>query len=199
MKDSYKEVPYNPEDWGPGGKKPNASPKPCEIRGPLKVHPDKAREAISLLEEFVRERAALMEDRHVHLKDTVTAIKLMDALYRFKEELAERIKSPVEKAYDKMRFTIVPEFMTDSDITTITVEDVGRCNVQDDVSVKVEDKEALKEWLIENEKEDMITESVNAQTLTAFIRQRMKAGEDTPGLEILKVTPVVRATITRSK
>lgn len=191
-------VPFDPKDWNETTDQSTKVPKGKKPSTGLKIHPNQAQEAMKVLEAYVIERAELAADRP-RLGDTVHAIQLMDSLFRFKEEIADRIKSPTEKAYDMLRFNVVPEFMTDEDITNITVDGVGRCNVQDDVQVKVEDKPKLFAWLIENEKEDMIVESVNAQTLTAFVRQRMKAGEELPDGDIIKVTPVVRAAITRSK
>lgn len=169
----------------------------------LKIYPKEAHAAVAVLEEFIRERVKLTEERH-RLADTVEAVRLMDAFKRFTEDLADRVKSPAEKAYDKMRFTVVPAFMEDAGITNITVEDVGRVNITDDISVKVEDKEGLREWLVEHEREDLITESVNAQTLAAFIRAQMRESAKSkippiiPGEHIVTVTPVTRAQIAKT-
>ena len=178
----------------PGSKDTPKEP-PKKTTG-LRVHPTQAKEAIGLLESYVKERADLAMDK-LRLGSAVDAIKLMHTLKAFTEELAERVKSPAEKAYDIIRFGVVPEMMESEDMTTVTVDEVGRCNIQDDVSVKVLDKQGLFEWLTENEKEDMITEQVNAQTLTAFIRQRLKEGLEVPPETIITVTPVVRAVITK--
>lgn len=191
--------------------KPKAAPKPVAKPVPvpkksgagLKIHPDAARAAVAVLEDFVRERAALSTDK-ARLGDTVAAVRLFDALYKFKEELAERVKTPLEKAYDTLRFGTIPEMMDSAGITNITVEGVGRCNVQDDVQLTVLEKDGLYGWLIDHELEDMVTKTVNAQTLAAFFRKRLReAGEnqeepELPSSDLVKITPVVRASITRS-
>lgn len=164
----------------------------------FKVSPQSASAAIDLLRRYVEERAALLRpDAPKLLTEAPEAVRMMDALYKFKEELAELVKSPAEKAYDTLRFSIVPGLMDGEGLTHVGVEGVGRVNLQDDVQVKVISKDGLHEWLTENDLEDMIVESVNAQTLAAFVRRRTKAAQELPGEDIISVKPVVRAVITR--
>lgn len=137
----------------------------------------------------------------------ITALKLMDQVFQHKELISDLIKSPIEKLYDIMRFTVVPEVFADNDTTTLTLEGIGRCNILDDISATVigdnkEEKEVHKqafyEWLRQNELEDIITQTVNAQTLAAFVRRQLQSKD---GLKLpydhIKVTPVTRAQITR--
>lgn len=147
--------------------------------------------------------------RNVDKKLTpMTALKLMDQVFRHKELVSEHIKSPIEKLYDIMRFTVVPEVFADNEITTLTLEGIGRCNIIDDIGVvimgdtkeeKELNKQAFYQWLRENELEDLITQTVNAQTLAAFVRRQIQSKD---GLKLpydrIKVNPVTRAQITRS-
>lgn len=174
----------------------------------LTVSPDEMKAAMRTLSLYVAERHSLVEFKKI--TDVPEAVRLMDAMFQFKEELAKMVKSPAEKVYDMIRFSMLPNIMDGEGITSMGVEDVGRVNLQDDVSVKVLDKDGLKTWLVERELEDMITEVVNAQTLAAFVRRRMKAVGEKPGDEkvqadnelptnvIIEIKPVVRAVITRS-
>lgn len=191
-----------------------AKPKPAAVKTPappkktatpkgkgLKVHPDRAHEALEVLATYVAERAELVKEK-ANFGNAVEAIKMMHALKQLAEALAERVKSPAEEAYNMMRFNHVPSFMEDEEITKISVEDIGRVNVMDDLRLSVKDKKALHDWLVENDLEDMITSSVNAQTLTAFFRGRIKEGKqqngkDLPDPKIVEVTPFVRAQITK--
>lgn len=138
----------------------------------------------------------------------MSALRLMDQVFQHKELISDMIKSPIEKLYDIMRFTVVPEVFADNDITTLTLEGIGRCNILDDISVTMvgdtkEEKEihkqAFYQWLRENELEDIITQTVNAQTLAAFVRRQIQSKD---GLRLphdhIKVNPVTRAQITRS-
>lgn len=138
----------------------------------------------------------------------MTALKLMDQVFRHKEIVSDMIKSPIEKLYDILRFTVVPEVFADNEITTLTLEGIGRCNIMDDIGVtmvgdtkdeKEVHKQAFYQWLRENELEDIITQTVNAQTLAAFVRRQLQSKD---GLKLpydhIKVNPVTRAQITRS-
>lgn len=184
------------------GSKPESPKKTAAPKGPaFKIHPDRAHEALEVLAAYVAERVDYAKKENI--ANTVEAVKVMHGFKKLAEAVGERVKSPLELAYDTMRFTIVPTFMEDEEITKITVDDVGRVSVSDDLRVTVEDKEALREWLVANELEDMITETVNTQTLTAFVRNRMKEGktQDGKGLpkdNILRVTPFTRAAITKA-
>lgn len=137
----------------------------------------------------------------------MSALRLMDLIFQHKELISDMIKSPIEKLYDIMRFTVVPEVFSDHDTTTLTLEGIGRCNIMDDISVTMngdnkEEKEAHKkafyDWLRANELEDLLTQTVNAQTLAAFVRRQIQSKD---GLKLpydhIKVTPVTRAQITR--
>lgn len=138
----------------------------------------------------------------------MAALRLMDQVFRHKELISDHVKSPIEKIYDILRFTVVPEVFTDNEVTTLTVEGIGRCNIMDDISVsmegstkeeKEEHKQAFYQWLRQNELEDLITQTVNAQTLAAFVRRQIQSKD---GLKLpydhIKVKPVSRAQITRS-
>jgi hypothetical protein len=180
----------------------------------LKVHPRQALEALKLLGQYVEERRKVVEDKKI--TDVPNAVRMMDAINIFAETVGKVVKAPAEQLYNTMRFTVVPELMDAEDIITIGVEGVGKVHLQDDISCKVEDKEKLYDWLTANGMEDLIVEQVNAQTLTASMRARMKENAATakelfeeggqidptkllamPPQELVKITPVVRAVITR--
>lgn len=127
----------------------------------------------------------------------VEAVKFMDQVYQLKEEIADLVKTPLEKLYDKLRFSVIPALMDAEEVTSLTIEGIGRVNLMDDVQTKVNNTEELQDWLVANGFEDMIKNTINAQTLNAFVRRRTKAGEQLP-LDLITVTPVTRAQITRS-
>ena len=160
--------------------------------------------------EYLRRYNEYLEGLARNEKKTLTpmsALRLMDQIFRHKELVAEHIKSPIEKLYDIMRFTVVPEVFVDNDITTLTLEGIGRCNIMDDISVVVEGgtkeekefhKQAFYQWLRENELEDLISQTVNAQTLAAFVRRQIQSKDGIPlPYDHIKVKPVTRAQITR--
>lgn len=176
-------------------KKAAPPPPPAKKKGfKLTTSAEQADEALQVLNKYVTERFELATDKN-RLGDLTTAIQLMNVMQLFADKVGDMVKSPAEKAYNALRFSIVPDFMSDAEITTLTVEGVGRVNLADDISLSVEDKEKMTNWLTENDLEDMIQRTVNTQTLTAFVRRRIKAGETTP--DGVKITPVTRASITR--
>lgn len=155
--------------------------------------------------EYLRQYVAHLETQahnEQKLLTPMTAMRLMNTTFMFKEKIADTIKSPVEKIHDILRFTVVPEVFLDNEVTTLSLDDVGRCNIMDDITVKVEpeNQPAMQDWLIQNGKEDIIKQTVNAQTLAAFVRSQIK---DPDGLklpqDLFDIKPVTRAQITRSK
>ena len=183
----------------------------------LKVTPEKAAEAMLVLQSYVQERAALVESGR--LTGSTPAVKMMAAIQDFNEEVNDRVKAPGEALYNKIRFTTVPKVFDEEDITKIGVDGVGQCRLQDDISCKVLSTDGLHKWLTDNELEDIIKETVNAQTLAAQIRGRMKENAEVvakamkagttdpetlqklqkplPPAEVMTITPVVRAQLTR--
>lgn len=160
---------------------------------------DRIPNAIEYLHRYVEYLEVVGRDKP---KLNVTeAVRIMDLIYKLKEKIGEEVKSPLEKVYDTMRFAIVPELMLEADMTTTTIEGIGRVSIQDDVTATVakENKEAFMAWLVEHELEDLISQSVNAATLGAFVRKQLqkKDGVKLP-TDLIKITPVTRASITRS-
>ena len=161
--------------------------------------------------EYLRRYNEYLEEqaRNADKKLTpVTALRLMDRVFRHKELMSDHVKSPLEKIYDILRFTVVPEVFSDNEVTVLSLDGIGRCNIMDDIAVTMQgndkkekdiNKTLFTAWLVANELEDLITQTVNAQTLAAFVRRQLqtKDGIKLP-MEILKINPVTRAQITRS-
>lgn len=176
----------------------------------LKVAPADVERALVVLSAYVAERVLLVEEER--LSNAQEAIKLQHAINAFTDEVAKRVKSPAEVLYNRLRFTTVPALMESEGILTIGVEGVGRVHLEDDITIKVEDKEAMAKWLTENNLEDLIKETVNAQTLAASMRARMKENAERvgkmkgvnidpkdllpmPPSTVCEIKPVVRAVI----
>lgn len=125
--------------------------------------------------------------------DIVALVRLMDSLHDSADRLGE-VKAQAQKLYDRVRFSHLPDLMDQKDIRNLTVDGIGQCYLSDDLHVSTGDKDAVKAWLIEQGLEDMITESVNANTLSAFVKRRLKAGEPLP-TDLFTIRPFVRAAI----
>lgn len=176
----------------------------------LKVSPADVEHALTMLAAYVAERVLLVEENR--LSNSQEAIRLQSAIKGFAEDMAKRVKNPAEALYNRLRFITVPTFMENEGIETIGVEGVGRVHLEDDISIKVEDQEALADWLTNNGLEDLIKETVNAQTLAASMRARMKENSERvanmkgvnidpkdllamPPVTVCEIKPVVRAVI----
>jgi hypothetical protein len=136
----------------------------------------------------------------VRAKGDLTAmIKTMDRVKALKDQIGA-VKSAAEELFDRIRFSLLPDLMDELEVTKMGVDGIGTCYLTSYYDVSQEDKAALRAWLIEKHLEDMISENVNAQTLGAFVNQRMReAAEkrvepDLP-LKALKLTPRTRAAI----
>lgn len=143
----------------------------------LQAHKDKKRE------EF--------KDYSLH-KLVVT----MDATQGVKDG-AEAELSLLQAEFDLLRLELIPAKMEEEGVETVRYEGIGRVALTGDMYAQTLDKEALYAWLRENNLEDLIQPNVNASTLKATIKARIKKGEETPPEDVVKVTPFVRASITR--
>lgn len=115
-------------------------------------------------------------------------------------EMLERIKqtkTALENRHQWLSQTVTPARLEERDVTALTIKDIGRVTVQPDVyvSIKRENHEDAYQELRDLGFEDMITETVNGSTLAAFVRNRLKSGEEIP--EGITYTPYQRAVIQR--
>lgn len=128
--------------------------------------------------------------------DHIAAVKFMHRMAGLNEQ-ADSCKSRIGKIYDWSRMGLVPEKMEQAGVDGFTLTGVGRVSLTADLSVSMPDKVAGYAWLEEHGMGDLVTQTVNASSLKAVIRRRLRDGEAVPG-EIFKVSPFTRASITRA-
>lgn len=133
--------------------------------------------------------------------DELTLVELVREMKAVQsaKETAEEIIKELNKKFDFLRITKIPQVMEDEGIQRLSVEGVGRVSLTADmhVSVKEGQKESFYEWLRDNGREDLIQPTVNASTLKATVKNMVKQGEEYPE-ELLNVNPFTRASITKS-
>jgi len=124
-------------------------------------------------------------------------INAMATLQKAKED-AEDVLKRINAEFDFLRITKVPTKMEDDGVDKITISGVGRVSLTADmhVSIKADMKEKFYEWLRDNGRTDLISETVNASTLKAAVKGMYKAGEEVPE-DLLNVSPFTRASITK--
>ena len=126
----------------------------------------------------------------------VDVVHMMAAL-RDLNEAADEVKKAIGKAYDHMRVMVVPAKMDAEGLDGMTVAGIGRVSITGDIHASTIDKAGAFLWLEENGHGDIIQETVNASTLKALLRRRLKEGEEIPET-LFKVSPFDRASITKA-
>jgi len=109
---------------------------------------------------------------------------------------AAATKTKLQKAFDALRMTVVPEMMDAMQLKSANIDGIGRITLTSDafVSTPAAKQDELKAWLTDHGLDDMIKETVNSSTLKAWAIRRVKAGEEVP--DCISVTPYSRASIT---
>lgn len=135
-------------------------------------------------------------------RDWVNGKTLLELAVKMKEigELKDSQEEDMKETnawYDVLRMEAIPQKMEAEKLESpVKFEGVGRVSLTTDllVSVKGGMKENLYAWLNNNKLADIIQPSINASTLKAFIKGRIKAGKEYPD-ECLNVTPIEKASI----
>jgi hypothetical protein len=146
---------------------------------------------------FEAAKAEAREDvKNLSLLDKVSLMKQ----YAAEKEKAEEALKVINAWYDVLRFEAIPTQMEDDGIENVRFEGIGRVSITGDllVSTKGGAKDALVQWLGDHGLGDLVQEQVNASTLKAFVKRRIKEGKPYPE-EYLNVTPITRASITKGK
>lgn len=114
-------------------------------------------------------------------------------------EFATLIKTEIQKTYDYISISVIPDVMVDEGVETMNVTGVGRLQFSTDIrcSVLSSNRELLKCWLRDNGHGDLVSESINSSTLKAFIKEMIKKGGKYPS-ELVKIDPYSRATVVKS-
>lgn len=121
----------------------------------------------------------------------------MRALEAEKEKL-ENLLKVVNAWYDVCRIEVIPAKCEEQGIDSIKVAGVGKLVLTGDMYVRTVNNAALMEWLKDEGLVDLIKPSVNGGTLKASLKGRIKSGADLPPDSVVKITPFIRASITKA-
>lgn len=158
--------------------------------------------AFAVLEDFLPLIPGLVAvlDERPEMTDLNASI-VLQAQTRDQLDAFAALKAAFEKRHEWLAVQVVPKLMEEANTTSVTIKGVGRVNLRDDVYVampsekeKPAERHAAFQWFSDNFP-DLITNTINGSTLAAWVRRRLKAGDEIP--EHVKVTPYTKAVITR--
>lgn len=114
-------------------------------------------------------------------------------------EKVKALKTELQKSYDFLSIGVLPDRMDEEGIETLKITDVGRLQCSSDIrcSVPAANKHAVQVWLKDHGHASLVSETVNASTLKAMVKEMMKEGKDWPA-ELLKVEAYSRATVVKT-
>lgn len=96
-------------------------------------------------------------------------------------EIVDSMKSMVYKLQEFLTLEAMPGVFDKAGVKSINLEEGIRVGISGLVRASLgEDKEAAKEWLRSHGAESLVTETVNASTLSAYAKSKVEAGEDLP-------------------
>jgi hypothetical protein len=103
----------------------------------------------------------------------------------------------VDMKYDILTQEIIPDKMAEDGFQTVSLKEGGRIQISGQAycSTHAGMKEALFQWLRENDFEELVTEVVNPGTLKAFVKEQLEMGNPVPDEEIINYQPYSRATV----
>lgn len=91
-----------------------------------------------------------------------------------KHAALEEARKAVGKRLLYLEKSLIPRMLEASGMDKVRVPELKRSFYKvDKYSTKVHDKDGLWEWLRENQAGDLITETVNAGTLTSFLKEKL--------------------------
>lgn len=135
--------------------------------------------AIAVLEECVKE----FEDRLEGAKgNTLANHAILHHTVAEHYAALDEVRKRLYKAYDHDRKTTLPERFEDEGVDMLRVPELKRSfGVLTKHSASTKDKEAAMAWLRANGAESLISETVNASTLSAYLASRITdEGKDPP-------------------
>ncbi len=129
--------------------------------------------------------------------DFEEVLEHLHAAKRILDDLKTQQKE-AQKLWDFLSLNVAPDRFEKQNVTNITIEGYRyglRADLQ--TSVLKDNRVALYDWLREHDMEDLITETVHAMTLKAWVKEQMMAGNELPD-DLLSIHAFTRATITRA-
>jgi hypothetical protein len=180
------------------GDKPKAAPTPL---------PTSLTAVLPAAVEIVSHMAAIsklipvLEKQLTASKKTKNAIRAAQAFcvfHRLMTVIEDRIK-PLNLLFERYKMFDMPELMEHSGVTSVPLDVGYRVTVSytTRASVRPEEKAAAYAWLQKNHP-DLLIETVNASTLSAFAREQMKEHNKELPQKLFNVQDVPNTSVTKT-
>lgn len=159
---------------------------------------EKVMDTLSKLETLINDEL-LPEMGNLTGKMATVELAHVQNFVREMKDAIDEFEKPINKFYDHLRMTTVPDQMDEEGITKVAIDGLGTLYVSSDVNVSVlaGQKQASFDWLKANGLADLINSTVNSSTLKAAMKEEIRAGKVIP-TDIYKITPVSRAVIKKT-
>jgi hypothetical protein len=165
---------------------------------------EQAAELKKRIEEFLEE--ASDEEASIETPIEISALieeptpgDVIEIMAQIRESLdtAKRCKAALQKAYDLLTQGFMPEYVDSLGVELITTED-RRLEIRNQMRVNLPagNRAALHNWLVEHGMDHMVTATVNASTLKAFVKDAIDNQLEFPG-ELLKIEPYRQAVLVK--
>lgn len=113
-------------------------------------------------------------------------------------EEAKKHLTRVYHVLDALDKNVLPELMEEHDMDMIRIPDLGRSfSIRQMMTASMLDKERAFQWLRDNGNEDLIQETVNAGTLSSFIKSMIVDEGIDPPEDVFKVSTYKKTNSTK--
>jgi len=143
----------------------------------------------NLVNRSRRDTLALVEQN-----DIPTIVKHFASLRTEYRALKDKLEK-LEKEVEDLSYNLIPTMFMNQHVKTIKIDDIGRVTVNQRWTAKMPDKELGMGWLRGSGNGGIIIETVNAQTLAAFAKDKALSGEPLPeSLFTVSIAPHISIT-----
>ena len=145
----------------------------------------------------------VIESAEDHLDGPTEKASVCAEYYRTLRALHDEADAIKKKLYNKMDhygMNVLPLVFDNEGVTTITLSSGYRVTISSTtrVSIPADNKEQAYQWLVDNDLGDLITNTVNASTLSATARSMNKQGQQLPD-DLFKTVILPQVSMTRVK
>ena len=128
-------------------------------------------------------------------KTVLTAAHELSELTKEREALEDKVSGLTAKI-EYLRYSSIPLLMENDGIENIRLEGIGTVYLTSGIraSINQQVKPLAYQWLEDNGHGGLITQTVNAQSLTSALSARMKSGAEIPD-ELFKIFAYTMAAI----